>query len=432
MMKNKAIFGLFLLLGIASASYNGNLTLNISHDGTLDTQANGSVINGSWFFVFNFTPKSSLSYNLSYSIDGVWRIFPDTKTAFHPFGAFAGSASGNGAGNVTGSGVAGYHVYWDNNTNLNNSGLYENASGYYFENELGGYSAYIVNATGNGLLFAVNSSNKTDFALYGASQGTSSVRPAARILTYDNTTGDYLVQTFRRSTGSSINYTDYIMSLYDASDGVFNEFFSVSVNDTGYSTVQFGRAQYIDSVSIGYSSTVPTTAFRRGLNIFSNTSFYDKVSIGGEDTTSSPFAVINSNTSLGKMADFYYFFDHSSGANLRVYKARGNITDPRRTRDGDVLGGINAFGYNATSNTVLATQASGANGQFQFVADDNFNSTARGTYFRLGLTPPDNDTVRDVFRIYGNTTVSIPASDNSSQWMCLNISQSGTVGAYKC
>jgi hypothetical protein len=31
-----------------------------------------------------------------------------------------------------------------------------------------------------------------------------------------------------------------------------------------------------------------------------------------------------------------------------------------------------------------------------------------------------------------NGTLKVTASDNSSQWMCLNITQAGLVGAYKC
>lgn len=100
-MSSKAILGILLLLGAATAAYNGNLTLNVSHDGILDAQANGTVVNGTWFMLFNFTPNSSLSYNFSYAIDGVWRIFPDTKTAFHQFGAF--SIAGNATSTTTSS-----------------------------------------------------------------------------------------------------------------------------------------------------------------------------------------------------------------------------------------------------------------------------------------------------------------------------------------
>lgn len=123
-MSFKGMFGILLLLSIASASYNGNLTLNISHGTTLDTQVNGSVVNGSWFFLFNFTPAAGQDYNFSYAIDGVWRVFPDTHTLYHPFGAFSiagNSTGGNGTGNITGSGVANSLCMFNDTGNIVNS-----------------------------------------------------------------------------------------------------------------------------------------------------------------------------------------------------------------------------------------------------------------------------------------------------------------------
>jgi hypothetical protein len=123
-MEIKAIISLLLILGIASASgYNGNLTLNISHGSTLDLTTNGSVVNGSWFFIFNFTPSAGTVYNFSYSIDGVWRVFPNTGTLYHPFGAYAqGGTSSGGDNNYTqsiGSSVSGADV----TISLNRSGM---------------------------------------------------------------------------------------------------------------------------------------------------------------------------------------------------------------------------------------------------------------------------------------------------------------------
>jgi hypothetical protein len=128
-VSNKAIFGILLLLGIASASYNGNLTLNISHGSTLDFNTTGQVINGTWFMLFNFTPNTSLEYNFSYAIDGVWRVFPDTKTLFHPFGAIASGGGNTTINNITNNYTTSYNFTNDTTTNASTYLVLVNGTG---------------------------------------------------------------------------------------------------------------------------------------------------------------------------------------------------------------------------------------------------------------------------------------------------------------
>lgn len=80
-----------LLLGLPSAYLSGNLTLVISHGATVDYNQTftDAVVNGSWFFTFNFTPVSGTDYNFSYLINNMPYIFPETNTTYHPFGAYA-------------------------------------------------------------------------------------------------------------------------------------------------------------------------------------------------------------------------------------------------------------------------------------------------------------------------------------------------------
>jgi hypothetical protein len=90
-----------LLLGISfantftfqgsGANMNGDLQLNISNGNTLvfnQTFAN-AVVNGKWFFIYNFTPIAGTEYNFSYSINGTWYVFTATNSTKHPFGAYS-------------------------------------------------------------------------------------------------------------------------------------------------------------------------------------------------------------------------------------------------------------------------------------------------------------------------------------------------------
>jgi hypothetical protein len=133
-----------LLSGMSHASgYNGNLTLNISHNGITDFTTNGSIINGSWFFIFNFTTVPGTEYNFSYAIDNIWRVFPSTKTLYHPFGAYAGTGSGGngstinnyynvtGGNNITGYGIPGSVAWFRNESDLMSDSYltYDNLTG---------------------------------------------------------------------------------------------------------------------------------------------------------------------------------------------------------------------------------------------------------------------------------------------------------------
>lgn len=89
-----------IMMCLASASYlSGNVTLNISHGTTVDyttTFTDMLDANGYGLTTFDFVPATGTDYNISYTINGEQYIFPDTGTAYHPFGAYA-----SGSLNVT-------------------------------------------------------------------------------------------------------------------------------------------------------------------------------------------------------------------------------------------------------------------------------------------------------------------------------------------
>ena len=92
-MSGKTIMATLIMMCLASASYiSGNVTLNISHGSTVDytvTFIDMLDAKGYGLTTFDFVPATGTTYNISFTINGEQYIFPDTGTAYHPFGAYA-------------------------------------------------------------------------------------------------------------------------------------------------------------------------------------------------------------------------------------------------------------------------------------------------------------------------------------------------------
>ncbi|WP_298752982.1 hypothetical protein [uncultured Arcobacter sp.] len=93
------------------------------------------------------------------------------------------------------------------------------------------------------------------------------------------------------------------------------------------------------------------------------------------------------NTGIGNSLNVNYFRNHLAGGALRMHKGRGTAAAPLRAQAEDTLGGLNAFGYYASSDVATASKSTGAQGQFLFKAAEDFTSTSKETYFKIALTP---------------------------------------------
>ena len=121
----------------------------------------------------------------------------------------------------------------------------------------------------------------------------------------------------------------------------------------------------------------------------------------GTTTPSQPIEVISQT--IGYMAAFRAMFNHTSGAILRVYKSRGTYASPLRTRNGDTLGGQNAFGYYAADDSSAATTGS-VSAQFYFKATEAHTSTAQGASFTLNLVSVGSTSLTQAMLIYHDGT----------------------------
>lgn len=312
------------------------------------------------------------------------------KTVLVPILQTVYNGSTTGSGNVSSSALTNYIPMMTNNTNIENSPL------------------YIIKSVNSRSLIG-NSTNITDFYMYGQSEyKTTGQSVAVRSRYVDQFTGDYWNFAFRTANNSGIGYTEMIQSVYDKSQGVtgtFEEYFTMTIDTNNFTRLQFGRGTQIESVSIGPSGSNPTN--RRGLNVYSNTSFYDFVGIGAT-SPENPLEVWGDYAKSGSSNVFglRFFRTHISGPVIRLYKANGNSTDSRRVSAGDTLGGMNVFGYENETGTGNATIGNVA-GQFQFVAQETFNSTNHGTYWKISLAPNGSATVQERIRLTGEGYLGI-------------------------
>jgi len=123
----------------------------------------------------------------------------------------------------------------------------------------------------------------------------------------------------------------------------------------------------------------------------------------GTNAPDQPLTVFSQD--LGYMAAFRYFRDHSSGAVLRMYKARGTAAAPRRARSSDVIGGFNIFGYEAVDDATDAVNGA-VSFQFQAGATEAYTSTTKGSSFKINLCPTGSATPANRLYIYNDGTLT--------------------------
>lgn len=129
--------------------------------------------------------------------------------------------------------------------------------------------------------------------------------------------------------------------------------------------------------------------------------------IGINTTTPSvPLEIISEEAGL--QVAYRNFASSNSGAVMRVYKGRGTYATPLRTRSGDTLGGVNAFGYYAADDSTTATVGT-VGGQFLFITQEAWTSTGQGTLFRVGTTPTGSTTMATALFITGEKNLLLGA-----------------------
>lgn len=118
------------------------------------------------------------------------------------------------------------------------------------------------------------------------------------------------------------------------------------------------------------------------------------------------------------------FSDNALGPGINTFKGRNTLADPRRTKSGDAIGVVNAFGYTAADDATTAEPSTGtAKGLFSFFAAEAFTITGQGTYFSLGTT------------VIGATTATTGLVVTSRQNILVNSSvtaepSTGTMGLF--
>ena len=233
-MRLTIILFIAMLACAASATASGNLTLNVSHGSTLDysqTFAN-AVVNGIWFFEFNFTPAAGTDYNFSYAVNGVWYVFSDTNSTLHPFGAYAV------AGNSTAANLTGYAQYQFGNNSFSGTGNF---------NTTGNISGNTANFTGNvNANNSINSITVSDNMLYR---------------TYSNTTHRYDIYH---------TYDQLVLHIYQEGTGdptvvIKQNFYNNPVEETYMDPTRIDvgtyRIDFLDYMGNGRLTNTPTIEF---------------------------------------------------------------------------------------------------------------------------------------------------------------------------
>jgi len=90
------------------------------------------------------------------------------------------------------------------------------------------------------------------------------------------------------------------------------------------------------------------------------------------------------------MAGFYQYGD-VDGAALRLCRAKGSIAAPTAILNGDSMGAIRGIGYDGT--------AFARSSNVDFIASENWTTSAHGTFIQFGITPNGSTTTAEGMRL---------------------------------